>query len=160
MISPMAPTVDQMLSALRRRGHRLTGQRRAILDGVASSGGHISADAVHRAVSAAHPTVDRSTVYRTLALLERLGFLVHHHDATGIAYHHAEDRGHVHLACLACDHVDALRDLSLADEFVRKLEQQQGFRANLSHSTIFGVCGPCAEAGHSPTIHHRHPTPE
>ena len=160
MISAMAPTVDQMLAALRRRGYRLTGQRRAILDRVAAAGGHISAETVHRTVSQRHPTVDRSTVYRTLDLLERLGFLVHHHDATGIAYHHAADHGHVHLACLACDHVDALQDLSLADEFARKLEQRQGFRADLAHSTIFGVCKPCADAGHSPSVHHRHPTNE
>jgi Fur family ferric uptake transcriptional regulator len=93
-----------------------------------------------------------------MELLERLGFLAHHHDATGISYHHIGDHDHVHLACLACDYVGALSDASLAEEFTRKLEAVQGFKANLSHSTIFGVCGGCAAAGHPPDTPHKHVT--
>lgn len=144
----------QMLSVLRRRGYRLTGQRRAIIDRVATVAGHIAPEALARGLSG----VDRSTVYRTLELLERLGFLAHHHDATGIAYHHAGDHAHVHLACLACDHIGQLADLSIADDLVSRIELTQGFRANLTHSTIFGVCRGCAAAGHEPDTPHKHVT--
>jgi Fur family ferric uptake transcriptional regulator len=147
-------SASQMLAALRRRGYRITAQRQAIVERVAGARGHIAPEALGRALD----RVDRSTVYRTLDLLERLGFLAHHHDATGIAYHHAGDHDHVHLACLACDHVGELEDRSIADELVRKLEQTQGFRANLGHSTIFGVCGGCAAAGHAPDTPHKHAT--
>ena len=143
-----------MLAALRRRGYRITAQRQAIVERVAGARGHIAPEALGRALDG----VDRSTVYRTLELLERLGFLAHHHDATGISYHHIGDHDHVHLACLACDHVGALTDASLAEEFTRKLEAAQGFRANLAHSTIFGVCGGCAAAGHPPDTPHKHVT--
>jgi Fur family ferric uptake transcriptional regulator len=143
-----------MLSVLRRRGYRLTAQRRAIVERVAAAAGHIAPEALGRGMTG----VDRSTVYRTLELLERLGFLAHHHDATGIAYHHAGDPTHVHLACLACDHVGELADLSIGDDLVRRIEATQGFRVNLGHSTIFGVCRGCAAAGHEPDTPHKHVT--
>jgi Fur family ferric uptake transcriptional regulator len=147
-------SASQMLAALKRRGCRLTGQRRAIVERVAAAEGHIAPEALARTLTG----VDRSTVYRTMELLERLGFLAHHHDATGITYHHVGDHDHVHLACLACDYVGALADGSLAAEFERKLETAQGFRANLAHATIFGVCGYCAAAGHAPDVPHKHVT--
>ncbi|TAK21354.1 MAG: transcriptional repressor [Chloroflexota bacterium] len=141
---------------LRRLGYRLTPQRAAIIAAVADARGHIEADAIHRHVAVNHPTLSRSTVYRALDLLDRLGFLVHHHDATGIAYHHAGDHAHVHLACLACDHVAMLGDDAIAADFVERVRDRTGFIANLAHSTLFGVCGGCAEAGRSPSDHHRH----
>lgn len=143
-----------MLAALKRRGYRLTAQRRAIVESVDRAAGHIEPEALARTL----PGVDRSTVYRALELLERLGFVAHHHDASGIAYHIVGDHDHVHLACLACDHVGALQDQSIADRFERALEQAQGFRANLTHSTIFGVCAACAAAGHPPDTPHKHAT--
>ena len=151
----MRPSTDDVLATLRLRGHRLTAPRRMIVEQVIDARDHIAADAVHRAVAARYPTVNRSTVYRTLDLLERHGFLSHHHDATGIVYHHADEHGHVHLACLACDHVEAV-DAEVGARFVSELDARHGFKANLPHSTIFGVCGGCAAEGQRPEKPHRH----
>jgi Fur family ferric uptake transcriptional regulator len=148
------PTAEQMLATLRQRGHRLTAPRRMIVEQVASASGHIAAESIHRAVAARYPAVSRSTIYRTLDLLERHAFLSHHHDASGMVFHHVDEHGHVHLACLACDHVAAIE--GLGDELAHELEERFGFRVNLSHSTLFGVCRECAEAGASPGTPHRH----
>jgi Fur family ferric uptake transcriptional regulator len=145
MISPMAPTVDQMLSALRRRGHRLTGQRRAILDGVASSGGHISADAVHRAVSAAHPTVDRSTVYRTLALLAEAGVIdALAHEPGQTCYRLCGPLHHHHLVCGNCHRVVELEGQEL-EAPLRALAGRHGFAAIEHRLELVGTCVPCSE---------------
>lgn len=147
---------DQLEAALRRHGHRMTAQRRLILEEIAAARGHIAADAIHRAVAAQDPTVNKSTVYRTLDLLERLGRLVHHHDATGMAYHHADEHGHLHLACLGCGHMTLVEDTAIADDFVERLHEAHGFRANLAHAAIFGVCTACEAEGKPPHTPHRH----
>ncbi|MBM4417784.1 MAG: transcriptional repressor [Chloroflexi bacterium] len=148
-----------LLAALRREGGRLTAQRRAIVAVVARSHGHFSVDRVLRDAAAGQPGVNRSTVYRTLTLLERLGLLSHHHDAAGIVYNHAHEIAHLHLTCLACDHARATDDLDLAEPLVAALRDRHGFEINLAHSTLFGVCAECARAGHRPTEHHRHEAP-
>src|SRR5262249_5881642 len=122
---------EEMLAALRRRGHRVTGPRRLVIQEVAGLTGHISADAIHRAIAAKDPSVNRSTVYRTPDVLERLGYLAHHHEAPGIAYHHVAEHGHLHLACLACGYVAAVDDLPAAEEFVRRLADDAAFHADL-----------------------------
>src|SRR5206468_2385408 len=91
------PSAKEMLAALRSQGYRITAQRSLVLEQIATTTGHIAAEALHRAVAASDPTVNRSTVYRTLDLLERLGYLAHHHDAAGIVYHHIAEHGHLHL---------------------------------------------------------------
>ncbi len=150
---------EALLAAMRREGGRLTAQRRAIVAVVARADGHLSVDRVLRDAAARQPGVNRSTVYRTLTLLERLGFLSHHHDAAGITYHHAHETAHLHLTCLACDHARAIDDLALAEPLVAALRDRHGFEINLAHSTLFGVCAACARAGHRPTDHHRHEAP-
>src|SRR5436190_8861612 len=63
----MAPrTVEDTISSLRSRVLRITPQRRAILQEILGSQGHISPPAVARAVQARMPGVNASTVYRTL----------------------------------------------------------------------------------------------
>src|SRR3954454_16933752 len=62
--------------ALRQRGRRITRQRRLVWEArVAEPDTHLSADALVDRVRAQLPTVDPSTVYRTLDLLVREGLV-------------------------------------------------------------------------------------
>jgi Fur family ferric uptake transcriptional regulator len=60
----------KVAEALQQIGYRLTPQRMMILDAIADSGGHISAEEIHERVRVAYPYLDISTVYRTLDLLK------------------------------------------------------------------------------------------
>lgn len=134
--------VDDVIDLLRQRGLRMTPQRRVIVAEIMRTQGHISPTSLARKVQGEMPGVNASTVYRTLALLEQAGVLAHAHLEGGAEYHRAEEAGHVHLACSRCGAED---DLSLeeADALQQLIEQHRGFRPDLTHFAISGMCADC-----------------
>ena len=90
------------------------------------------------------PGVTASTIYRTLDMLEGVGIISHSHLERGAEYHHAGDSGHVHLTCARCGAED---DLSLdeAASLERLIMKHHGFRPDLTHFAISGVCKPCQD---------------
>jgi Fur family ferric uptake transcriptional regulator len=137
--------VDDVIDLLRQRGLRMTPQRRIIVAEIMRTQGHISPTALARKVQAEMPGVNASTIYRTLTLLEEAGVLAHAHLEGGAEYHRTEEAGHVHLACSRCGAED---DLSLeeADALQRLIAQHRGFRADLTHFAISGLCADCLRA--------------
>ncbi len=134
--------VDGVIELLRQRGLRMTPQRRAIVAEIMRTQGHISPTALARKVQSEMPGVNASTIYRTLALLEEAGVLAHAHLEGGAEYHRVEDAGHVHLSCSRCHAED---DLSIdeAAALHQLIERHRGFRADLTHFAISGLCADC-----------------
>lgn len=137
--------VAEVLEILRRRGLRMTPQRRAIVAQIMRAKGHISPAALARTVQEEMPGVNPSTIYRTLAILEEAGVLAHAHLEGGAEYHRIEDAGHVHLSCSRCGAED---DLSLeeATALSELIERHRGFLPDLTHFAISGLCVDCREA--------------
>jgi Fur family ferric uptake transcriptional regulator len=137
------PGTSDVIETLRQRGLRMTPQRRAIVAQIMRTQGHISPTELARTVQGEMPGVNASTIYRTLTLLEEIGVLAHAHLESGAEYHRAEEAGHVHLTCSNCGAED---DLSMgeADALVRLIERHRGFRPDLTHFAISGLCADCA----------------
>ena len=139
--------VDQhpadVIELLRSRGLRMTPQRRAIVAEVMRTNGHISPPAITRKIQSEMPGVNASTVYRTLGLLEEVGVLQHSHLESGAEYHRSEEAEHVHLTCSDCGSDDAL-SLKEADALQELIRRHRGFRADLTHFAITGLCRDCA----------------
>jgi Fur family ferric uptake transcriptional regulator len=138
-----SPTTAEVIATLRGRGLRMTPQRRAIVAEIMRTQGHISPTGLVRKVQGEMPGVNASTIYRTLSLLEEVGVLAHAHLESGAEYHRAEEAGHVHLTCSNCGDED---DLSLeeADTLVELIVRHHGFRPDLTHFAISGLCADCA----------------
>jgi Fur family transcriptional regulator, ferric uptake regulator len=136
---------EDVLDLLRDRGLRMTPQRRAIVAEVMRTPGHISPTAIARRVQGDMPGVNASTVYRTLTLLEEVGLLQHSHLESGAEYHRSEEAEHVHLTCSRCGADDAL-SLKEADALQELIRHHHGFRADLTHFAITGLCRDCAAA--------------
>lgn len=134
-----APTTDELATRLRSRGLRFTPQREEVLAAVRRLG-HATPEQISESVSG----VDVTTVYRTLELLEQLGFVRHTHLGHGApSYRPAEDE-HIHVVCHACGRVlDA--DPGLVDELADRLRAENGFELDRAHFTVFGQCADCAE---------------
>src|SRR5438552_1311729 len=115
-------------------GMRMTPQRQAILDAIASMRGHISADQVHRQVAERYPDVNITTVYRTLEVLEERGFLRHTHFHEDRAqYQRTDEPPHQHLVCRMCGGSQEL-DLSVLEPLQDDLRRRYGFEADLGHT--------------------------
>jgi len=136
-----APTASALLKA---RGRRLTKQRLLVWDAlVAEPEQHLSAEDVVEKVREALPSIDASTVYRTLDLLVREG-LVTRTDlgADRAFYEPAREHLHHHVVCTSCGAVAHVHDEALGD--VREqLELATGYRIAGGELSFFGECPQC-----------------
>jgi Fur family ferric uptake transcriptional regulator len=134
----------QVADAVRARGGRMTVQRRLILEALARAKHDTTADELAREVRARHPQVDPSTVYRNLASLEELGYVAHTHFDDGVTrWHRTGAQRHGHLVCRECGAEEQI-ELAALEPLARRLRARHGFRADLGHSAIVGICRQCA----------------
>jgi Fur family ferric uptake transcriptional regulator len=135
--------MDQLQAELRSRGYRLTPQRQLVLEAVTTLG-HATPEDVHAWVRERSASVNISTVYRTLELLEDVGLVNHAHLTHGApTYHAAAAPEHVHLICRDCGKVTEIEPAVVAP-MVDTLRAEQGFVADVGHLTVFGSCQECA----------------
>ena len=129
------------------RGLRWTPQRRAILEVLGSTAGHVTGAELLDRCRELDPEVTPSTVYRTLDTLEELGLIVHSHGAGGREeYHVVPEAVHAHLACERCGATWEVEPTELAS-LAGALERERGFAMSVSHLTISGVCADCRRDG-------------
>jgi Fur family ferric uptake transcriptional regulator len=137
---------DQIRSELRARGLRWTPQRRAILEVLRGTEGHVTVIELIEQCRRRDPDVTPSTVYRTLETLEELGLVRHSHGVDGREeYHVRPETEHGHLACSSCGQSWEL-DAGEVRNFLRGLARTRAFEADLSHLTVVGRCRDCRAA--------------
>ena len=93
------------------------------------------------------PTVDRSTLFRTLTLLTEAHLLHEIDDGQGAqkycVCHHDDTRhcqGHVHLTCRNCH-----RTYCLPNVRIPSVPLPQGFQVEETEYVVKGICPRCAE---------------
>ena len=143
----------ELLAAVRNSGLRVTLPRRGICRVLARSNeDFLTASSILEQVRSTMGEIDPSTVYRTLDELDRLG-VVHQvrwgeHQSK---WHVTLDHDHQHLVCESCGKTITVPLAYLAPLFER-LGDELGFRPNIHHFAILGLCRDCDD---SPT--HPHP---
>jgi Fur family transcriptional regulator, ferric uptake regulator len=139
---------DAIVAELRARGVRVTTVRRAVINELAAEHAHQSADDLADAVHADHPDIHRSTIYRTLDSLEKLGVVDHVHLGHGRAVYHLSAEVHHHLVCEECGAV-VHAPADLFDQLARDIDERYGFRVRPDHFAVIGRCRDCvARDGH------------
>ena len=137
---------DGVREQLRTRGLRWTPQRRALLEVLLQSEGHVTGAELVERCRAVDPTTVPSTVYRTLDVLEELGVVRHAHGIDGREeFHILPSADHGHLYCTNC-HGAWEVDAEEAAGLMAEIERTRGFRVQLSHVSIAGLCRACAES--------------
>ncbi|MGF1506442.1 MAG: Fur family transcriptional regulator [Anaerolineae bacterium] len=132
------------IDELRRRGLRLTPQREAVLDVLHTLNGLSDAETIAERVHDRIPTMDISTVYRTLHLLQDLALVVCiDTGAKGRRYKLlTPEEPHIHLVCQGCCRL-ATPSVSAAAALSNSLQEAYGFTADLSQLTVPGWCDRC-----------------
>lgn len=136
------PTLDEILRRLRSAGGRLTEPRRAVIEALISGGDHPTADDLAAQVALHHPTVAKSTVYRTLDALSELGIVDHVHLGHGRAVYHLTNDTDLHLLCERCGAVAHI-EADVLTESRRAIVDRTGFVLEPGHFALPGTCGNC-----------------
>jgi Fur family ferric uptake transcriptional regulator len=129
---------------IRAAGHRVTPQRIYILDAVCEGGGHTTLGEVYARVRQVDPSIDRSTLYRTLKLFVELGLVVSADTGDGETYYEiAKLQRHHHLVCRQCGKEQEIEHAVMQRMF-DQIFQQYAFKADTDHLVLFGLCSACA----------------
>lgn len=136
---------DDLAARLREHGLRLTPQRQLILRAIEELR-HATPDEVLAHVRGQVSSVNASTVYRTLEVLEELGLVRHAHlSDRAPTYHSTMEHEHVHVVCRTCQAVRSY-DPAVVQPVVDALAAD-GFVVDVGHLAIFGQCADCATSG-------------
>jgi Fur family ferric uptake transcriptional regulator len=120
---------------------RMTPQRQLVLDAVRELE-HATPDQICQRVQVVAPTVNITTIYRTLDLLDRLGLVRHTHLGHGAPTYSADDHEHVHLVCHRCGRMDEIPN-ELLDGITGTVRERYGFELDASHLALSGTCRDC-----------------
>lgn len=132
---------------LKKKGCKLTPQRRAIVDVIADNEGkHLTTEEIYDEVKALCPEIGLATVYRTVTLLEEMGIVSRLDLNDGCSRyeitHQDEVHRHHHLICNKCNKVLEVQD-DLLEELEEGIEKEYKFKI-LDHSVKFyGICEEC-----------------
>ena len=138
---------DTVREQLRARGQRWTPQRRALVEVLAATRGHVTGSELVERCRAIDPGTVPSTVYRTLGVLEQLGLVRHSHGHDGREeFHVLPEAEHGHLHCTRCGRT---WDIPMAEAaaLVDRLRDGRGFAVDVSHLSVGGLCPECQALG-------------
>jgi Fur family peroxide stress response transcriptional regulator len=129
---------------LKEANLRLTPQRIAICDLLASTDTHPTAQDIYETLRPQFPSMSLATVYNTLDALVELGAVNEIGTAGDGSLHYDADTGpHVNLACLRCHRV-----IDLPSKYVgaldREVEGSSGYQILGSRVMYYGICPECA----------------
>ncbi len=138
---------DDLIDNLRSRGHRLTPQRRLVLEALQHGDHHMSADEIAQVIAARYPSisVDPTTIYRTLRWLRDVDLVSETSLGQNyMVYALIGSHNHHHLVCENCNGVIEI-DPNILEPVRRELQARYGFAARLAHISIFGLCSGCKD---------------
>jgi Fur family transcriptional regulator, ferric uptake regulator len=139
----MTTETASLEATLHATQHRVTGQRRLLLEIIRAHGEHLDAEELYRLARQQQPRLSRSTVYRTMSLLRdldlvdevHLGEDHHHYELKAPAHHH-------HLICRRCGQVMEF-STPLADEFAASVARRHDFEIQEIRIDLTGYCAEC-----------------
>ena len=139
----VARRLEQMLSSLRERSFRLTPQRMAVLEILASSQGHPTVAEIYESVRATFPTTSLATVYKTVILLKELGEVLELGFPDGSnRYDGSRPYPHPHIVCTRCRKIMD-PELSSIDHLNEEITEKTGYTIEHHRLDFFGLCPAC-----------------
>ncbi|WP_142414498.1 Fur family transcriptional regulator [Hathewaya massiliensis] len=139
----------ELKDVLKEKGYKLTPQRRAILNSIIENDGkHLTVEELYEEVKKDCPEIGLATVYRTVQLLEEVGFICKLDFDDGCSRYELinedEEHHHHHLICNACGKVIEVEG-DLLGELEDNIEKNYKFKV-LNHSVKFyGICSECKD---------------
>jgi len=141
-----AETTGPLQQSLRKKGIRLTRQRRVILQVMDAAEQHLDVDQILERAQKLNPEVHLVTVYRTIDLLKKQGLI----DELDLLHlrgdrHYYETHGprdHIHVACLKCGKVREFES-RLYEQLKEQIARDFQMQVTVSRTEVGGICNEC-----------------
>ena len=136
-------TEERIVQELSQAGYRITQPRRAVIRVLLEDGGFASPAEIRERARAYYPGVGQVTVYRTLDLLSRMGFVRRIHTEAGCHGHASAGLGHRHhLICRQCGAAVEFEGCDLSP-FLARVSGQTGYLIEEHLLELVGLCPDC-----------------
>jgi Fur family ferric uptake transcriptional regulator len=140
--------LGEIISKLREKGLKITSSRTAVVEYLIEYGKHFEIEDlvlwIRERCKSRDDCPSRPTVYRTVKLLEELGYVksvLKHGNRT--IYEFLPLKGeHYHLLCIKCGKLVEFES-STVEEIVKEVCQQNGFKYFHHHLEVYGLCPEC-----------------
>ncbi len=149
---------ESTTAALRSRGHRSGGARKAVIELLGRQHCCLTAQEVFDRLRGEGRRVGIASVYRTLEQLTRDGFVQRIDIGAGISRFepiHNSGEHHHHLVCDDCGKVEAFADDEL-ERTLQKVERRTGYSIAGHDVVLRGACKDCAASTGPPRLSASH----
>ncbi len=144
--------LNMLIEKLRQQGHRLTPQRRAVLNILLESHGHLDIEQIYARLRQDFPMTSLATVYKTVALLKEMGVIHQVNLDDGRARYDGSPSSHPHLICTVCRRiVDLDLDLNPMLDLAQTAARREGYQMIDYRFDIFGLCPLCRKNANEQT---------
>lgn len=133
---------------LRKRGQKITGPRKTVLDAFLNLESHVTAEEILKAARGIDPTIGQATVFRTIKLITGAGLASEAcSDEGGRRFEHAYGHSHHdHMECLRCGRIIEFVSPDI-ETLQEKVCREHRFRPAKHRLTIQGICAECEGRG-------------
>lgn len=139
--------IEKYREFLQTKGQRLTRERSIIVEEVFADHEHFDAEQLILRLADRQDgrRVSRSTIYRTLTLLEEAGLLrkVARQDDRDVFEHAYGYPHHDHFICSECNELIEFQDERIR-EALEEMSRKLGFRMTTHRLEVDGLCAKCA----------------
>jgi Fur family peroxide stress response transcriptional regulator len=133
----------EYIKRFQKKGLKLTNQRIAIYEALASTDTHPTADILYQEVREKYPLISLNTVYNTLEALKEIGEIAQIQTDVSARFD-ANMAPHHHLVCLHCRKIEDFSDPEL-DQIPLRVPGRKDFKI-VSHRVEFqGYCKKCQQ---------------
>ncbi len=124
----------------RNKKYRVTKQRELVLSTLKNLYTHPTAKELHSIISKDFPDISMSTVYRNLQFLNDNNLIIKLKTKNKKTRYDGNTNNHIHLICTKCNKIiDIYEDIDI----VSKAIKNNGFKINLNHLELPGLCKDC-----------------
>ncbi|HUT16291.1 MAG TPA: Fur family transcriptional regulator [Anaerolineae bacterium] len=129
-------------------GCRVTAPRRAVAHVLLAASAPLSPREILGRGRQLHSRLGLVTVYRTLALLEKLNLVQRIHRNGGCRAYLAASPGHRHaLICQNCGQAVEFPGYGVLEDLIQRVEAASGYRVDDHLLQLFGTCSDCLRLG-------------
>lgn len=129
-------------SLLREKGFKVTPQRLAIYNMLASSKNHPNAEMIFNDLQATYPTMSLATVYKTMEILKEIGLVQILNAGEDSFRYDADTNDHPHVRCMTCGQVEDIEHIEYS-EFLGQVAKGTNYQLMGQQFYFYGICPSC-----------------